>query len=434
MVMRQVAFRLLSLAVLLGLVAAPLAGCSPNTAPSVVKADVAQSDRPRLSAPDDSGVPELVAGNSAFALDLYHALFDRDANLFYSPYSISLALAMTYAGARGQTATEMAQALHYTLPQDELHPAFNALDQALASRGEQVDEEQGERFRLHVANALWGQQDFHFSPEFLDLLAEHYGAGLRLLDFQNAPEPSRETINRWVEEHTEQKIVDLLPPGSIDSLTRLVLSNAVYFNAGWMHPFAEATTQDAPFHLLDGSTVTVPMMHESERLGYAAGKGWQAVELPYVGGELSMVVLLPDEGQFEAYAQNLDAQGLAAALQSLERTQVQLAMPRFEYEAGAKLKGALTQLGMEQAFTDDADFSGMTGEPDLYIDDVYHKAYVAVDEEGTEAAAATAVVMDVKGMPMRPVEVQVDRPFIFLIRDVQTGAILFLGHVVNPAQ
>lgn len=433
--MRQVAFRLLSLAVLLGLVAAPLAGCSPNTGPSVVKADVAQSDRPRLSAPDDSGVPELVAGNSAFALDLYHALFDRDANLFYSPYSISLALAMTYAGARGQTATEMAQALHYTLPQDELHPAFNALDQALASRGEQVDEEQGERFRLHVANALWGQQDFHFSPEFLDLLAEHYGAGLRLLDFQNAPEPSRETINRWVEEHTEQKIVDLLPPGSIDSLTRLVLSNAVYFNAGWMHPFAEATTQDAPFHLLDGSTVTVPMMHESERLGYAAGKGWQAVELPYVGGELSMVVLLPDEGQFEAYAQNLDAQGLAAALQSLERTQVQLAMPRFEYEAGAKLKGALTQLGMEQAFTDDADFSGMTGKPELCISDVYHKAYVAVDEEGTEAAAATAVVGGVtSAMPAEPKEVRIDRPFIFLIRDVQTGAILFLGHVVNPAQ
>ncbi len=431
--MRSVAVRTLMLVMALGLLAAPLAGCSPEKSPSAVKADTAKSDKPRLEAPEASGVPALVEGNTAFALDLYDVLFDKDANLFYSPYSISLALAMTYAGARGQTATEMAQALRYTLPQEELHPAFNALDQALAGRGDAVQAE-GERFRLHVANALWGQQDFAFSPEFLDLLAENYGAGLRLLDFENAPDPSRETINRWVEEQTEDKIKDLLPPGSIKNETRLVLSNAVYFTAGWMYPFEKAATQDGAFHLLDGSTVTVPMMHESERLRYAKGEGWQAVELPYVGGTLSMVVLLPDEGRFEAYAQGLDAAGLAQAVQALQPTQVELTMPRFKYEAGAKLKDALTSLGMGQAFGMDADFSGMTGNRDLYINDVYHKAFVAVDEEGTEAAAATAVVMDLMALPAEPQPVQIDRPFIFLIRDVETGAILFLGHVVNPAE
>jgi len=327
----------------------------------------------------------------------------------------------------------MAQALHFTLPQERLHAAFSALDQALASRGANVAKEQGERFSLHVANALWGQQGYPFQPAFLDVLAQNYGAGLRLLDFKGAPEPARQTINRWVEEQTAEKIKDLLPEGSIDALTRLVLTNAIYFNAGWLHPFEVSATQDGTFHLLDGSTVTVPMMHESESLGYGQGQGWQAVELPYVGGELSMVILLPDEGQFEAFARGLDAAKLGDALSAIGPAQVALRMPRFKFEAGTRLKDALSKLGMAQAFSRDADLSAMTGQPDLYIDNVYHKAFVAVDEKGTEAAAATAVVMELKAMPAQPKEVTVDRPFIFLIRDVETGAILFLGHVVNPA-
>ncbi len=425
---------LVSVAMVLILVASALPGCSPAVGPGgAVKAEVLQSDKPR-SAPaslEEAQVPELVAGNNQFAIDLYHVLFDKRGNLFYSPYSISLALAMTYAGARGETEQQMADVLRFALPQELLHPAFNALDQALASRGERLNEEQ--RFRLNIANAIWGQQDFDFLAPFLDTLAENYGAGLRLLDFVKAPEDARQTINRWVEEETEDKIKDLLPAGSISSDTRLVLSNAIYFNAAWMYPFEESVTQDGAFRLLDGSEATVPMMRESERLGYAEGAGLQAVELPYVGGELSMVILLPAAGRFEEFVEALDGRQLDAILADMSRVEVQLTMPKFEYESGFRLKDALRRLGMKEAFSGDADFSGMTGGRDLFISDVYHKAFVAVDEEGTEAAAATAVVMELTAVAGRPVEVKVDRPFVFLIRDIDSGAILFLGHVVNPA-
>ncbi|MGQ9683853.1 MAG: serpin family protein [Anaerolineae bacterium] len=409
------------------------AGCARASMGGVVKADELKSAKPRLAASlEQSQVAALVDGNTVFALALYQTLYDGKANLFCSPYSISQALAMTYAGARGATAQEMAAALRFSLPPEQLHPAFNALDQALASRGEGSKDE-GERFRLRIANALWGQKDFAFQPAFLDLLAENYGAGLRLVDFQRAPEPARQTINRWVEEQTEQKIKDLLPEGSIDDLTRLVLSNAIYFNAGWRYPFKKDATQDGAFNMLDGSTVTVPLMQQSEDLAYAAGPNYQLVQLPYVGGELSMVILLPAEGQFEAFARGLDAAQLETMLQGVQSAQVTLTLPRFRYESQAQLKDALTRLGMGGAFEDTADFSGMTGKRDLCIDDVYHKAFVAVDEEGTEAAAAMAVVMRLTSAPAEQVEMRVDRPFLFLIRDNETGAILFLGHVVNPA-
>lgn len=431
--MQASAFRLVSLVMVLAVIGGTLAGCAPPG--GAVGAEEVRSDKPRLAPAGQVQLPALVQGNSEFALGLYGALFDKEANLFYSPYSISLALAMTYAGARGDTEREMARALRFTLPQEQLHPAFSALDQALASRGQQIKKEQGERFRLSVANALWGQQGFSFQPAFLNLLAQNYGAGLRLLDFQNAPEPARQAINRWVEEQTEDKIKDLLPEGSIDPDTRLVLSNAVYFNAGWMHPFVEGATQDGAFHLLDGNTVTVPLMRLDERLGYGEGQGYQAVELPYVGGELAMVVLLPADGNFEAFAKALDAARLSVVLQGIQRNQVTLTLPKFKYESGVQLKDALSDLGMKEAFSRTADFSGMTGRKDLYVDEVYHKAFVAVDEKGTEAAAATAVVMDLVSAPAQgPKEVRVDRPFIFLVRDVQTGSILFLGHVVNPAK
>jgi len=424
-----------SLWMALCLVVASLPGCSPKGPATVAKAEVLQSDKPRLSAPSlqEARVPDLVAGNTLFAFDLYRTLFDQELNVFYSPYSISLALAMTYAGARGNTALEMAQALHLALPQERLRAASNALDQALASRGTTVTQE-GERFRLHVANALWGQKGYAFLATFLDLLAQNHGAGLRLLDFQGATEASRQAINQWVEEQTEQRIRDLLPSGSITPLTRLVLSNAIYFNAGWMYPFPESATADGAFYLLKGSTVNVPLMQQSERLGYAEGPGYQAVELPYLGGELSMVVLLPAEGQFERLAQGLDAAQLADILGRIEHTQVALTLPRFKYESEFPLKEALQRLGMEEAFSTNADFSGMDGRRDLFIDNVYHKAFVAVDEKGTEAAAATAVVIALTSMPAEPKEVRVDRPFLFLIRDVESGAILFLGHVVNPTK
>ena len=419
----------------LGMVVATLGGCAAQPpGGSAVQADVIASDKPRQTplALEEAQVPQLIEGNSAFAFDLYSLLFDEKANLFYSPYSISLALAMTYAGARGQTAQQMAEALHFFLAEEELHTAFNALEAALASRGAQLDPQQ--RFRLRIANALWGQDGYAFLAAFLDKLAENYGAGLRVLDFVGAPEASRQIINEWVEQQTEDKIKDLLPAGSISTDTRLVLSNAIYFNAAWLYPFEEEATQEGPFHLLDGGQVMVPLMTQSERLGYAAGEGYQAIELPYLGGELSMVMLVPNEGTFRDWATSLDAEQWAKVVADLHYTRVQLTMPKFTFESGFRLKQALTRLGMTEAFGGAADFSGMTGDRDLFISDVYHKAFVAVDEEGTEAAAATAVVMELTAAPAQPIEVRVDRPFLFLIRDIETGSILFLGHVVNPAQ
>jgi serpin B len=432
--MRKSMTRLLSALIGLGMVVAGSAACAPQAPGGIVQAEVVQSDQPRQTPLplQEAQVPQLVAGNSDFAFVLYDRLFDERANLFYSPYSISLALAMTYAGARNQTAEQMSEALHFDLPQDRLHAAFNALDAALSARGAQLDPEQ--RFRLRIANALWGQEDYAFLAAFLDELAHNYGAGLRVLDFVGAPEASRQTINEWVEEQTEEKIKDLLPQGSISSDTRLVLSNAIYFNAAWMYPFQEEVTEDGTFYLLDGEQVVVPMMAQSERLGYAAGEGYKAVELPYLGGELSMVVVVPTEGSFQDWACSLDAEQWSAVVDGMQRMQVRLTMPKFTFESGFRLKDALMRLGMPEAFSGTADFSGMTGKRDLFISDVYHKAFVAVDEEGTEAAAATAVVMELTAAPAQPVEVRVDRPFVFVIRDIETGAILFLGHVVNPAQ
>ena len=432
--MKKVVTRLLFGLAGLGMMAASLCGCAQQIPPrGAVQADVLQSDTPRETPLplQDAQVPDLVAGQSTFAFDLYNLLFDDGTNLFYSPYSISLALAMTYAGARGETEQQMAEVLHFTLPQDRLHEAFNALDMALATRGEHLDPDQ--RFRLHIANALWGQEDYAFLAAFLDELAANYGAGLRVLDFVGAPDASRRTINEWVEQQTEDKIKDLLPPGSISPDTRLVLSNAIYFNAAWMYPFEEEVTQDGVFHLVEGGQVMVPMMSQSERLGYTAGQGYQAVELPYLGGELSMLILLPAEGTFQDWARKLDARQLATIVDDMERMQVQLTMPRFTFESSFRLRDALVRLGMSDAFSGAADFSGMTGNRDLFISDVYHKAFVAVDEEGTEAAAATAVVMELTAAPAQPVTVTVDRPFVFLIRDIETDAILFLGHVVDPS-
>jgi len=434
--MKRVLLRWISVLALIG-VGTGLLGACRSAAPSgsVTQADELKSEEPRLSplSPDEAQVDALVQGNSAFAFDLYQLLYGAEENAFYSPYSISLALAMTYAGAHGVTEQQMAEVLRYTLGQDGTPAAFNTLDQALASRGQQPDLDEDSRFSLNVANALWGQKGYAFLAAFLDKLAQNYGAGLRLVDYVQDPEASRSTINRWVEEQTEEKIKDLLPLGSITTDTRLVLSNAIYFNAAWLCPFEKSATKDGRFQLPDGNEVVVPMMRQSERMGYAEGSSYQAVELPYAGGEMSMVVLLPAEGSFDEFARALDAQVLQTVLEGMNHEQVMLTMPRFRYESSFRLKDALVQLGMGNAFSDKADFSGMTGNHDLSISDVYHKAFVAVDEDGTEAAAATAVVMKLTAAPGMPVEVTLDRPFVFLIRDIDTGAILFIGHVVNPA-
>jgi serpin B len=397
----------------------------------------ARSEKPRVISPNVAApdLEDLVGGNSKFAFDLYRYLRQGkgDDNLFYSPYSISLALAMTYAGARGETERQMADTLHFTLPQERLHPTFNGLGLELASRGEGAEGKDGEGFRLNIVNAIWGQEGYEFLPEFLDTLAENYGAGLRLLDFAGDAEAARITINDWVSEQTEGRIEDLLPQGVIDALTRLVLTNAIYFNAAWANPFEEAITADGTFHLLDGGEAIAPMMRQTESFGYTEGEGYQAVELPYDGRELSMVILLPEAGEFEPFDNSLDAGRVNGILKDLAYRQVALTMPKFEFESDLSLAETLAAMGMPDAFTSAADFSGMTGARDLFISNVIHKAFVAVDEAGTEAAAATAVIMkELSAAVEEPVEVTVDHPFIFLIRDIETGTILFVGRVTNP--
>ncbi len=416
------------LALLMLIIPLSLAGCGQAIS-------MAQSDKPRSTSPDvtASELTELVDGNTAFAFDLYQALSEEEGNLFYSPYSISVALAMTYAGARNETEQQMADTLHFTLPQERLHPALNGLDLKLASRGEGAEGKDEEGFRLNIANSIWGQEDYEFLNEFLDVLAENYGAGLRLLDFINAPESSRITINNWVSDRTEGRIEDLIPQGAIDTLTRLVLTNAIYFNAAWLNPFSEDMTGDGTFHLLDGSEVTVPMMTQTESFGYSEGEGYQAVELPYDGRELSMVILLPNNGEFDDFEGTLDADIVDAITNDLKYRKVQLTMPKFEFESEFSLVNTLAAMGMPVAFSGAADFSGMTGARDLFISDILHKAFVSVDEAGTEAAAATAVIMSLTAAPEQPVEVTLDHPFIFLIRDIETGAVLFVGRVANPS-
>jgi serpin B len=395
-----------------------------------------KSDKERITSPDVrlSDQALLVEGNSAFAFKLYQALKGKGGNLFYSPYSISMALAMTYAGASGETAEQMADTLEFLLEQERLHPAFNWLGAELASRGEGAQGKDGKGFRLNVVNAIWGQKDYSFLSSFLDVLAENYGAGLRILDFITETEKSRLAINDWVSDQTEGRIEDLIPQGAISELTRLVLTNAIYFNAAWENPFNEDMTANGPFYLLGRGQVIVPMMKQTESFGYTDGEGYQAVELPYDGGELSMVILLPASGNFEAFEAGLQAEQVDAIINDLQNTQVTLTMPRFEFKSQFSLKDTLAEMGMRDAFSpNDADFSGMTGNPELFISDVVHKAFVAVDEAGTEAAAATAVIVGTTSVPEHPVQVTIDRPFIFLIRDIETGAILFVGRVLNPA-
>lgn len=399
-------------------------------------AEAIGSDKQRITAPAANQAEQalLIDGNSAFALDLYRHLRAEEGNLFYSPHSISLALAMTYAGARGETAEQMVRTLHFLLEQEDLHPAFNWLDGELAARGEGAKGKEGEGFRLSIVNAIWGQKDYDFLESFLDVLAENYGAGLRILDFVHEAEESRLAINRWVSDQTEERIRDLIPRGAVDELTRLVLTNAIYFDAAWQHPFQKRDTSDGLFYRLDGRQLRVPMMRQTESFGYAEGNGYQALELLYDGRELSMVVLLPDSGRFREFEDDLDAQSVAAVIGALRATRVALTMPRFEFDSEFGLKQTLRAMGMPVPFSDFADFSGMTGGRDLFISDVVHKAFVAVDEKGTEAAAATGVIMAPTSMAPPPnVEVTIDRPFIFLIRDIETGAILFLGRVLDPS-
>ena len=403
---------------------------SPTT--QAVGFKVLKADAPRITAPNvsDAQLSSLVSGNSAFAFTLYQQLKKNSiGNLFYSPYSISTALGMTYAGAAGDTQKQMGSALHFTLPQAQFYPAFNQLALDMASRGQNAQGTNGKSFSLNINNALWGQQGISFQPEFLNILAQNYGAGLNVLDFIKSPEDARVTINKWVMDQTNNRIKDLLPQGSVDEATRLVLTNTIYFDAAWQYPFKKESTQDGKFNLLDGSSVNVSMMsNRSGGYGYIKGTGYQAVELPYSGKEIAMDIIMPDAGKFTSFESSMTADKIAGIIGSLKTGDLRVNMPKFKFDSSFSLKSALSALGMPVAFTDSADFSGMT-DAQLEIGDVVHKAFVAVDEAGTEAAAASGVIMEIASLPT---SVTIDQPFIFLIQDIKTGAILFVGRVMNP--
>jgi serpin B len=407
-----------------------ITGCNPAASAGEVKSGKPRDTLPEVNSDTQS---ELVEGNNTFALKLYQSLTSQGENIFFSPYSISEALAMTYAGAKGDTEKAMADAMEFTLGQNDLHPAFNWLDLALEKRGQGAEGKDGEGFRLRVANSIWGQKDFKFLSPFLDTLAINYGAGLRTVDFIKDTEKSRITINDWVAEQTQDRIKDLIPQGSINQLTRMVLTNAIYFNAAWLNPFEEEMTSTGTFTKNDGNTVSVPLMKQVQSMRYTEGDDYQAVELQYDGRELSMIVLLPKDGEFSNFESSLDSAVLKQIISQLKTYSVTLTMPKFEYESSFGLKDALSQLGMAEAFSDGADFSGMDGNKDLFIQDVLHKAFVSVDEAGTEAAAATAVIVGTTSMP-ESATMTINQPFIYLIRDNATGSIIFLGRVMDPTK
>lgn len=371
------------------------------------------------------------ADNSAFAFDIFQILKQKGGNLFFSPYSVSSALAMTYGGARGNTALQMQEAMRFTRGQEGTHKAFAELGSLLGniqSKG---------AVELAVANSIWPQTGYGFLPEYTALLKKFYGVEITPVDYANAPEPSRKRINKWVEVKTREKIKDLIPEGSIDPLTRLVLVNAIYFKGDWEEQFDPDDTVEAPFFVTPEKSIEASLMTRTGDYGYSDMGDLQILELPYAGRDLSMVVILPGPGRsISDLEKKITIENFFLWKQSMSEKEVEVFLPRFRITWGSfSLVEALKSLGMVDAFSDTkADLSGMDGSPDLYITDVLHKAFIDVNEEGTEAAAATAVIVGLKSIPAPPEVFRADRPFIFIIQENSTGSILFMGRVSDPSK
>jgi len=380
-----------------------------------------------LEKPGKVDTQKRIEGNTTFALALYNTLREQEGNLFFSPYSISTALAMTYAGARGVTEKRMAGVLNFSGDQNQLHSVFAHLQTQLNAEQEKGD------VQLNIANALWPEKDYSFLKDFLDLTNKYYKAPLISVDFKNTPEQARIQINKWVEQKTNNKIQDLIKPGILNPLTRLVLTNAIYFKGDWAIPFRERSTHDAPFWLNSDNSVTVPLMSQEEYFRWGKHEAMQLLELPYAGNSLSMIILLPNEVDgLPALEASLTQDNLASWLKSLKKRELRIFLPKFKMTSEFNLSRMLGAMGMPDAFTTNADFSGMTGTKELFISAVVHKAFVDVNEEGTEAAAATAVTMRMTAVATPPPEFRADHPFLFLIRHNPSGSILFLGRVINP--
>ena len=374
-----------------------------------------------------AGVSRLSHSNARFALDLYRQLCTAKGNLFFSPFSISTVLAMTYAGARGDTARQMRQTLHFDMEGNLLHPAFSRLQEVLR----EVEQRGG--IQLKTASALWPHLDYPVLQEYLALVQEAYSVRITGLDYRK-PEQARHEINDWVADKTGRKITDLIPPGLLNALTRLVLTNAIYFKGDWAVQFNPQNTADAPFWTAPGASVSIPLMTHEAEFGYAAAQGVQIIQLPYVGGDLSMIVLLPDEvSGLAKVEQALTPVNLERWISLLRERLVQVSLPRIRLTGKFNLNEVLQSLGMVDAFSEEkADFSGIDGVGWLFISAVLHKAFLEVNEEGSEAAAASAVVMDFRSAPVQSVVFRADHPFIFMIYHKSSDSILFMGRVVEP--
>jgi serpin B len=376
----------------------------------------------------------LVDAWTGFAVDLYKRLAapgERlDAtNLVVSPSSVATVLAMVLPGARGSTAAEISEALHSRLDPRRLATAAGALDRTL------LEQARADELDLRISNAVWTQEGLALRQEFERALVEAFRAGLHRVDFRGDPDAARRAINRLVSERTAGKIPDLFDPGAIPPDCSLVLTNAIYLQARWLQAFDPDETRPEPFQLLDRGTTEVVMLHRQGSSGYAEGDGWRAVELPYRGGRLVMDVILPDEGRFNQFRHGLEVERLREVVGALDSREVRLALPKFAFDSDLDLRGPLQALGMRTAFTDWADFSGITEQASLRVERAVQRAHVEVDERGTTAAAATGATMRLVSVvtPSPPIELRVDRPFLFAVRDRMTGSLLFIGQVTNPA-
>ena len=383
-------------------------------------------------------VMQLAKDNSAFALaflDQLQIASPGNENFVFSPFSLSLALSMTLAGAESETENGMLEALQFTLPEKEIYSTFNALlleiekSQEITKKGSE-----GSQFQLNIANSIWGQSGYDFETDFLDTLARYYGAGLYNVNFRLNPDSARNAINDWVADETKEKIADLIPEGAINELTRLVLANAIYFKGSWLYPFEQSNTNEAPFTLLDGSTIAVDMMKlTGKSLAYYQGENFQVVSLPYLSSDFNMVLFVPDQDTFEDFENQFSPERFNAVLDEMAFVTVNLSMPKFDFESTVNANELLKAMGMDEAFNaDSADFSGISIANELMITDVLHKTTITVDEEGTEAAAATAVIVGIRSMPSEPISMVVDRPFYFSITHKPTNTILFMGRVIQP--
>jgi len=436
----KIAGSILAGLVILGVIAA---GCtshapvSPGAGPrGTTEETPVNTVLPSPGTPED--IRAVSEANNRFAFSLYSRLAQQkeyeESNLFFSPFSLSSALALTGEGARGSTATEIRSVFFFPDNTTALRNGFSGMNAAISSGDP--------HYTLRTANALWAEKTYPFLDDYITTASRYYGAKTASLDFINHPEDSRVAINSWVENQTEDRIKDLIPGGAIDPATRLVITNAIYFKGSWVKQFDRNQTADMDFRTGTGTTVKVPMMQRTDEdavYSYAENNNLQMLSMPYehsTGRKLSMVILLPKTDTLTGAEASLDAGTLAALQQSAETRRVEVYFPKFTLTTRYSLPAVLTAMGMPTAFTPSADFSGMDGTRNLFISDVIHQAFIDVNEEGTEAAAATAVVMKLAAAPANPKPVPVfraDHPFIFIIRDDESGAILFMGRVVNPA-